>query len=183
MSRQSHFPLCVVPGSREPVTLQHLDRTTRIPAKCDQCNHMFEGGCLRAGGHDYKELDYGPCPMRGSTEPSAPREHPKWYPELRVPLKCRDCRYLQMESNGFRCSWQAERWASGLRPLDWVGFETPFDHVEGLDWVVPLTLIVALEQKGIAASVKLVREHNPTLPITRARALCQAILDQLSPSS
>ena len=64
-----------------------------------------------------------------------------------------------------------------VRPLDWLGFETPFDQLQG--HVFAEDVFSVLSRGEVSAAARLLRRHNPTLPLAQARSICRAIHGQL----
>ncbi len=99
------FPQCTVIGSFEPISYSCFLRGA-IPAKCENCNNFYQGGCSRAFNdiQKYLSLDHGPCPVKGKTNPVIVDSH-YYISKVYVPEKCSQCRYLELDiARGFVCN-------------------------------------------------------------------------------
>jgi hypothetical protein len=176
MHRQA-FPSCTVPGPLDPVPYAHLASRGAIPRKCSQCEHSFEGSCLRAADslHRYLNLDHGFCGIAGDTEPV--RVERSGVPvDLEAPRKCSTCMYLRPDSiRGVVCTKDGEVWGDFSRSLDW-GIYAP-------DVVVPsvaglqITLLFARLAAGgdDASALQEFRKANPNASIATGKRLCAQV--------
>ena len=165
------FPRCTVLGSFEPVPYSHF-LNGAVPAKCSQCDHLFEGSCLRAKDQvrDYLSLDHGPCPVTGPTDPVL-IETKYYVSKVSVPSKCRDCRYLLLDHvRGFVCNFESEKWGYFPRTLDW-GLWTPEYPNLGLQSgrSVSVDVMRAVQQRNEVAAVKAFRAVHKDASFKEAR--------------
>lgn len=122
------IPHCTVTGPVDPVPYGHMGIQGAIPRKCGSCEHVFEGGCTRAGrqAKGYLALDHGPCPVKGPTHPVL--LHTQYYQStVFVPAKCAHCRHRELDRlYGFVCTIDKARWGEFSRTLDWGAWQP--DH-------------------------------------------------------
>jgi len=121
MYRQA-FPRCPVVGPVRPgARFRHGGYEGSVPAKCVDCEHLFEGDCTRGSAFvgTYLVLDHGPCFREGATNP-VPQHSSRGSEDLSVPLKCLDCLYLRTDRIlGSTCGSESETWGGFPRSLDW----------------------------------------------------------------
>lgn len=138
---------------------------------------MFEGECLRGGDGTYYELDYGPCPVSGSTRPVKPTNAPPGT-DLRVPEKCANCSNLRFdETYKYRCAHQEEIWGGPLRALDWLGFDILLDDFPD-KLVLKFAVLEMLRDGATAEATRSLRESNPELSLADAHRICTTIADR-----
>lgn len=137
------FPKCRRKGSYEPVPFAHVVSEGAIPYKCSECRYICEGGCRRATWTNavFLQLDYGPCRVKGPTEPVDGPEVKRTEYLLalnissesgylaaghQVPKKCATCEYIMLDGNlHYKCAQDAHIWGDFARSLDWGQWQPP----------------------------------------------------------
>lgn len=147
-----------------------------IPRKCSECQHSFEGECIRAMDllHRYLDLDHGFCGIPGETDP-VDVALPGDPSELEVPRKCSTCSFLRRDSRGAVCSKDADVWGGFPRSLDW-GRRVP-------DVIVPsvqgLTLTLRFARLAAAGddvqALRAFRQSNPEVSLAIGKQVCEQI--------
>lgn len=176
MHRQA-FPFCTVAGPLDPVPFAHLVFRGAIPRKCSECEHCFEGSCLRAASslHRYLDLDHGFCGIPGDSEP-VQLAWPEVPGDLEVPKKCSTCPYLKLDSvRGVVCAKDAEVWGDFHRSLDW-GLRAPdvaVPTVPGLHITLRFARLAAAGD-GVNA-LREFRASNPNASIATGKELIERI--------
>lgn len=165
------FPHCTVVGSVQPVPYNHFIKGA-IPMKCQDCQHLFEGGCTRAMDQvqHYLSLDHGSCPVKGSTKPVLVET--KYYKsKVYVPEKCRTCSDLHFDKvHGFVCNLDRTLWGAFPRTLDW-GSWSPEHPNLGLQSgrSVSQEVLSAISAQNEVQAIKAFRRSHPDATIKEAR--------------
>lgn len=165
------FPRCEVTGSVEPVPYSHFI-SGAVPQKCRACPSLFEGGCTRAINEvgSYLNLDHGPCPVTGPTEPVF-IDTQYYISKVQVPEKCVRCRYLYLDNiSGFVCHFEKERWGQFPRSLDW-GIWSPSHPIAGLDSgkSVSIDMLLAVKSGNEIVAIKAYKAVHKDATIKEAR--------------
>lgn len=176
------FPRCEVEGSLEPVAFSHGGLDKRIPRKCDECDNLFEGECVRAIDQveNYLSLDYGPCRKPGLCNPVLVEDRfikCKVY----VPEKCSDCDFLRYHQiSGFRCHEDDQIWGRYGKTLDWGHWSPNLPNI-GLESrkEVSMELLQAVKDEQEVAAIRIYRELHPGTTIREARDAYQELKEKL----
>jgi len=171
---RKYFPKCPVDGPIEPpVAFGHLASRGAVPKKCSNCQHLFEGECIRyieEVGH-YLHLDHGPCGIDGPTDPVT-YEDTFITSKVEVPRKCAKCNFLAVDwIFGFHCTKDAGKWGEFHRSLDWGAWEPDCIYL-----TLPPPKITTKELSRSAQrndKVAFIKEHrriNPGLSIEEANS-------------
>lgn len=169
-----YFPACPVDGPIEPpVPFGHMGSRGAVPKKCSDCQHLFEGECVRYSedvGH-YLHLDHGPCGIDGPTDPVTFQDE-FVSSKVDVPRKCATCVFLAVNSiEGFHCTKDADKWGDFHRGLDWGAWKPDCVYLElPLPKVTTRNLSLFAKQNDLMAFIKEHRRINPGLSIEEAKA-------------
>jgi hypothetical protein len=170
----NYFPPCPVDGPIEPpVPFAHMIWRGAVPKKCSECQHLFEGECIRFIDEvgRYLNLDHGPCGITGPTDPVTCEER---FINLKVevPRKCATCAHLVLDQiHGLHCSKDSTKWGDFHRGLDWGTWQPEQIY---LQLPPPKVTTEALSQHAykddLVAFIKEHRRINPGLSIEEAKA-------------
>ena len=156
-----------------------------VPKKCSECEHLFEGECLRGGEQAgrYFHLDYGPCGIPGKTDP-VHYENGHIKAKVTVPRKCDFCHYLRYDFiHGFYCNKDSDKWGDFHRGLDWGTWQPDVVYFD-----LPLPKATTQKMCEMATSDDLVgfiaeyRRVNPGLSIQEAKEDYNLIRSKISGS-
>ena len=171
---RNYFPRCTVEGPYEPpVEYCGMGMRGFIPKKCDCCDNLFEGGCLRGGdpAGRYLHLDFGPCGINGNTDPVG-YEDKHIVSKVKVPRKCRPCVHLVYDHiYGFTCKKDSSKWGGIYRGLDWGNWQPDVVYFD----LPPPKITTAEMCKCVSSSdlvpfIKEYRRVNPGLSIEEAKS-------------
>ncbi len=143
-----------------------------VPKKCSECQHLFEGECVRYienVGH-YLHLDHGPCGINGPTDPVV-YEDEFVKSKVEIPRKCANCVHLGIDRiYGLHCTKASDKWGDFHRGLDWGAWQPDYVYLE-----LPLPKVTTKELSQFAhhddmvAFIKEYRRINPGLSIEEAK--------------
>ena len=169
-----YFPPCPIDGPIEPpVPFGHMLSRGAVPKKCSECQHLFEGECLRYANEvgRYLHLDHGPCGINGPTDPVV-YEDKFVTGKVEVPRKCANCVHLAVDRiHGFHCTKDAHKWGDLHRGLDWGAWEPDGVYIElPLPKVTTKKLSICARNNDLVEFVKEHRRVNPGLSVKEAQA-------------
>ncbi|WP_196889335.1 hypothetical protein [Aureivirga sp. CE67] len=120
---RNSFPKCEKEGAYNLVPFSYFISKGKIPSKCNSCENLLEGECIRdfKKTNSYLQLDYGFCGISGNTNPVLKNKVNDI--EIFVPEKCSSCDYLANYAEGFYCKKNEEEHGDFKRGLDWGDWE------------------------------------------------------------
>lgn len=156
-----YFPPCPIDGPIEPaIPFAHMMSSGAVPNKCNHCQYMFEGECMRymdEVGH-YLHLDYGPCGIEGPTEPVT-IEHEGDPSNIEIPKKCATCEYLRGHSS---CTKDKDVWGDFNRGLDWGQWKPEIIHIQlAFPKITTQELNLCAHRDDLISFIKEHRRVNP----------------------
>jgi hypothetical protein len=158
--RKRYFPSCTVDGLIEPpIPFKHMASSGAVPNKCRNCQHFFEGECLRAidEQHRYLKLDYGFCGIPGETDPVF-YQNDRIVSDIEIPRKCAECIFL---TSRFSCQKDAHKWGDFSRGLDWGNWQPDNNYIElPFPKITSKILIDFLNDNNLVGFVKEYRQIN-----------------------